>query len=495
MRPLAMTDPIPLPAWLVAVGALLVLWSVLDRMLIPSTRWLLRHRANRIVEELNTRLQFRIPAFKLTRRRVLIDRLTSDPAVMQAVTDRAAETGLPMDVLREEVEHHAHEIVPSFNAYAYFRIGSYAARRVAQLLYRLRLGYADDESLSQINHDASVVFVMNHRSNMDYVIVAYMAASRTALSYAVGEWARVWPLRTLIQSLGAYFVRRNSQDPLYRRILARYVQMATEGGVVQAVYPEGRLTRDGRLQPFRLGLISYMLAAFDATSERDLVFVPVGVNYDRVLEDRSLLRTLDPDAPPRGRVFAITTLLKAVGHNLILIARQRWYRLGYACVNFGTPISMRNYMREQNLDFRALEPDERRLAVERFGSELRSAVAATIPVLPAALVATVLRRNGSRSLSGLEIRAGVQALIQDLEDRNVYVHVPRSDRDYAVTVGLRMLVLRHFVVESDGLYRVAPGEDAVLAYYANSIQHFLPDPADSMDGSSDGQPAPASRPE
>ena len=89
----------------------------------------------------------------------------------------------------------------------------------------------------------------------------------------MGEWARIWPLQTLIRSLGAYFVRRRSGDPLYRRVLARYVQAATTGGVVQAVYPEGNLSRDGRLRQPRLGLISYMLSAFDPDGERDLVFI------------------------------------------------------------------------------------------------------------------------------------------------------------------------------------------------------------------------------
>jgi glycerol-3-phosphate O-acyltransferase len=73
-----------------------------------------------------------------------------------------------------------------------------------------------------------VVFVMNHRSNMDYVLVSFLAAERVALSYAVGEWARIWPLQGLIRAMGAYFVRRNSGDPLYRMVLQRYVQMATE---------------------------------------------------------------------------------------------------------------------------------------------------------------------------------------------------------------------------------------------------------------------------
>src|SRR4029079_9995657 len=123
------------------------------------------------------------------------------------------------------------------------------------------------------------------------------AADRTALSYAVGEWARVWPLQTLIRSTGAYFVRRNSGDPLYRRVLERYIHMATAAGVPQAVYPEGGLSRDGRLRPPKLGLLDYMLRGFDPRGERDLVFIPVGINYDRVLEDRTLLLDVETGAP------------------------------------------------------------------------------------------------------------------------------------------------------------------------------------------------------
>ena len=83
---------------------------------------------------------------------------------------------------------------------------------------------------------------MNHRSNMDYVLVAFLAAERVALSYAVGEGARVWPLQQLIRSMGAYFVRRDSREPLYRKVLARYVHMAVAGGLAglytsAAVYP------------------------------------------------------------------------------------------------------------------------------------------------------------------------------------------------------------------------------------------------------------------
>lgn len=225
-----MTTLVALPLWLVVLGALFAAWALLDRLLVPSVRWVIRRRVGRVIDELNTRLQLQIPVLNLTKREVLIDRLLFDSEVMRAVDERAAESGAPRQAVMAEVERYAREIVPSFNAYAYFRIGYYLARRCAEFLYRVRLGYADDKALAAIPPNASVVFVMNHRSNMDYVLVASLAASRSALSYAVGEWARIWPLQGLIRSLGAYFVRRNSGSPLYRQVLARYVHMATQGG-------------------------------------------------------------------------------------------------------------------------------------------------------------------------------------------------------------------------------------------------------------------------
>ena len=468
-----MTKAIALPIWLVVVVTAFLLWAILDRLLVPGLRWVLTRRVNRVINELNSRLQLQIPPFQQTKRRVLIDRLTFDPEVMESVEAEARTSGVPREVLTRQVVRYAREIVPSFNVYIYFRLGYHLARRILQFLYRVRLGYADDEALARIESNASVVFLMNHRSNVDYIIVAYMAANRAALSYAVGEWARVWPLQSLIKSLGGFFVRRRSDNPLYRRVLARYVQMATAGGVVQAFYPEGRFTRDGRLLKPRLGLINYMVSAFDPKGERDLVFIPVGINYDRVLEDRTLVRELDPQAAPHGRTYTILTFLRFVGRNLRLMLERRWYRFGYACVNFGTPISMRSYVERTKINFRMLDSEARTEAVEQLGSELLDAVAAAIPVLPVALIATVFLGHRGTALSELEIKAHAHTLINELERCGAYIHVPRADQDYATTVGLRMLVLRHLVRESHGLYRSNDNELDLLGYYANSIAHFF----------------------
>nr|WP_259372752.1 1-acyl-sn-glycerol-3-phosphate acyltransferase [Schlegelella koreensis] len=326
--------------------------------------------------------------------------------------------------------------------------------------------------MAAIHPRSTVVFVMNHRSNMDYVLVSFLAAERVALSYAVGEWARIWPLQGLIRAMGAYFVRRNSGDPLYRMVLQRYVQMATEGGVPQAMYPEGGLTHDGRLREPKLGLLDYMLKGFDPRGERDVVFVPVGINYDRVIEDRTLLRKLDPHAAPRSLAASTGIAVRHLGHVLLQGALGRRFRHGYACVNFGAPLSMRAWVARQRVDFRALDDAARRPAVAAVGRALMDRIGEVVPVLPVPLVASVLLRDPSGGLSELELKAAVNALIEDIEAAGGHVYVPRQDRDYAITVGIRMLTLRHLVSESEGLFRAVPGELATLAYYANSIAQF-----------------------
>ena len=472
-----MTGLVTLPTWAVAVLALLAaLWAV-ERLLLPGVRWFVRRRVNIVLEEIGRRLHLEIRPFTLTKRRVLIDRLMYDPKVLEFAGGQARENGVPREVVMGEVQKYAREIVPAFNAYAYFRIGYWLARRTARALYRVRVGFADEEGLSRVDPKASVVFVMNHRSNMDYILVAYLAATRTALSYAVGEWARIWPLQTLVRSLGAYFIRRNSRDALYRMVLERYVAMATEGGVVQAIYPEGGLTKDGALRPPKLGLLDYMTRSFDPDGERDIVFIPVGINYDRTLEDRSQVLAFSGAVPPRGVAFAAGMAVRFALRNLSLMIRGQWYRFGYACVNFGSPFSMRGYCRVRGIDPRAMPREERFREVEALASKLMDAVGKVIPALPVAMVATALLRNPGARRSELEIKAEVLRLIRELETAGAHVYVPRADQDYAVTVGLRMLTLRNLVVEEDGLYFPRHEELPILSYYANSIRHLLPAPA------------------
>jgi len=469
---------ISVPLWLAILIAALALWATLDRLLIPSARWLVRRRVNRVLEEIHTRLKIQIPPFKLTKREVLIDRLLFDPQVQEAAAAFSRENDVPRGVVLERVAGYAREIVPSFNAYAYFRVGYALARNIARSLYRVRLGYSDEEGLAHLPERSTVVFLMNHRSNMDYILVGYLAAEKAALSYAVGEWARIWPLQTLVKSMGAYFVRRNSRDALYRKVLERWIAMATEAGVTQAVFPEGGLSRDGKLRPPKVGILDYMLRSFDRDGDRDIVFIPVGINYDRTFEDRSLLMEAERDEkdagqPRRSGARAAATTMRFVTKNLSLMARNRWHRFGYACVNFGSPISLKAWTRERGVDFRRLSGEERFARVGALGEELVGAIARVIPVVPVALVARTFVAEPDRAWSELELKGRALEDMDRLETSGAHVYVPRGDQDYAIDVGLRMLTLRRLVTEDEGMFRMVPAERPLLDYYANSIAHLF----------------------
>ena len=469
-----MNDPVTLPLWLFLVLLGISILSVLDKMLLPSLRWFLRRKVDRLIDEISQRLDVQIRPFQLTQRKVLIDRLIYDPQIVAAIDHEARKTGLSRETLRAEVSVYAREIVPSFNAYLYFRVGYWAAKKIARLLYWVNVGVIEKERLADIDPESTVVFLMNHRSNMDYILVAFLVAERTTLSYAVGEWAKIWPLQTLIRAMGAYFVRRRSKNPLYRRVLARYVHMATREGVCQAVFPEGGLSRDGRLGDPKYGVINYMLRGFDPETDRDIIFIPIGINYDRVIEDRSLLRSLDPAAEKRSGWFVCKTTVGFLYKSVVLMVMSRWRRFGHACVNFGTPVSMRNYCLQNELRFRGMEKAQRYAAVERLCGELMGKVREVVPVLPIPLVATIFDRNPDARLSAVAVKERADRLITEIEKRGGPIFVSTRSRVENVVAALDMLQTRHLVYESDGLYQADPQMHDILSYYANSIADWIP---------------------
>ncbi len=468
-----MTGTISISIWLFVLLVLLALFSVLDRILIPGTRWFLRRRINRVIDEIGTRLSIKIRPFQLTKRQVLIDRLAYDPKVLGAIKAYARKMDMPQEVVQKRVMSFAREIVPSFNAYFYFRIGYWAAKKVARMLYRVRVGLLDETKFAHIDPDATVVFVMNHRSNMDYILVAFLVAERATLSYAVGEWAKIWPLQTLIRAMGAFFVRRKSGDRLYRRVLERYIHMATREGVCQAVFLEGGLSRDGRLQPPKLGLMDYMLREFDRANDRDIVFVPVGINYDRTLEDRSLLRALEPAARKRSLWFVMRTTLAFIGHSFYLMMLSRWRRYGYACVNFGAPVSAKDYCRQRGIDISHLQRADRFPEVEQLCRRLMRDIAAVVPVLPVALVSTVLLDAPNRTMGIVEIEEAAGNLQADLQARGApVIEMSRSTRAGVIGDAVDFLMLRKVIAAQQDRFSIAAGEEPILRYYANAISHW-----------------------
>ena len=464
---------VTVPAWLAILLGSLGFLALLDWLFLPAVRWWLHRPVSRTIDDVNRQLKFRIPPFKLAPRRMLIAQLMCDPDVLKAVEDEAMARDEAMRVSHARARRYAKEIVPAFSAYAYFRIGTGFAKWLSTAIYRVRLGGFEEVRLYQVPRDTTVVFVINHRSNMDYALVTALLSQSSVLSYAVGEWGRVMVLQSLIRAMGSYFVRRESSSAMYRKVLARYVQMAIASGVTQAVFPEGGLACDGKLRPPKLGLLSYMVAGFDPNGTRDIVFVPVGINYDHVLEDELLTAAASKPAAERPH-FSVPplALTRWVGNELWQRIRGTWERYGYACVGFGHPLSLRDYLGQRSIELRALPEEQRFAEIAQLGQCLMRKVGRVVPALPVPLVSTALLAAGEAGLSDLQLDDAVRDLMRRLKSVGAYVLIPSHGQQVG-DVGLRMLMQRQLVTGEAGIYRLNRGASALLAFYANSIAHLL----------------------
>ncbi|MYE99652.1 MAG: glycerol-3-phosphate acyltransferase [Gammaproteobacteria bacterium] len=465
---------VSVPLWLYLILLGLAAYAMVMSILFPGVRWFLRRRLNIAVDRINTSLQIKIRPLQQTRRQVLIDQLIFDQDVLAMLEKTSGEQDIPRQVLQQRVRTFAREIVPAFNAYIYYRVFYWLAKSISRFVYRVRVGASHPERLQQLDPESTVVFVMNHRSNMDYVLVSYLAAERAALSYAVGEWARIFPLETLIRAMGAFFVRRDSRDPLYRKVLERYIHLATGNGVCQAVFPEGKLSRDGRLGEPRLGFLDYILRHYDWQRARGVVFIPVAINYDHILEDSNLLdwddRTKHPSAAEHFR-----RLWRFLRLNLFAGPRARFARYGYASVNFGEPLDMREFCSDRGLNLNHLEKEQRIQHVAQIAQLLMRRLHRVMPVLPAPLAALALLRRPDESLTSLEIAGACDDIIDELMAQGSPMKKSEKPRPRTVQNALHLMREHGLVLEEDDHFRINPDNVRLLEFYANSIRP--PEPA------------------
>ena len=449
-----MFQTVTLPLWALILILAFAAVTFASHFLFPSVRWFFRRRMERAIAKLNNRLQRPIEPFKIMRRQDQVTRLIYDPQVMEAVRDYAREEGVPPNVAFEKARSYAREIVPGFSTATYFGFAIKLAQRISQGLYHVRIGGADTPGLQQIDSRAAVVFVMNHRSNMDYVLITWLASQHSALSYAVGEWARVWPLKALIRAMGAYFIRRRYSNPLYRAILARYVQMSVQQGTTQAIFPEGGLSLTGTVGQAKKGLLHYIVRGFSLHEGQDVVFVPVALNYDRILEDRVLI-----SAGLQGiRRFPVRMKV-VLGFTLRIMwqkLRGRFTPFGYAAVCYGAPLSLREFMTNA--------PDA---STETLAENLMERIRSAVPVLPVPFVAAALVRCGG-ACSYAQLQAECTRLRADLHARRAWVHLPDESGQDCVSEGLAALQLRGLITMTKDQITTSAGQEAVLGFYAAS---------------------------
>lgn len=429
--------------------------------------------------------RIRVDRFKLKRRHAEIElEVFGSREIVQAVQTYARDHHVSVEQATRQAKTYLAEIVPKFNLLAYYRIGAPIARAIMHFLYRVVVERKPIRDFTERSKGAAVVYVINHRSNADYVLVAHMLFKFISLSYAIGEWARVWPLNHVFKWFGGYFVRRRYREPLYHAVLSKFVQTITKHGVTQGIFIEGGLSRDGAFQKPKLGMLDYLVTAKrDPDFSAPLYIIPTAVNYDRVLEDRNLTEELlgREDRSTRGEKLKTTFeyLFRSFFRGLF----RRFKRYGYAVVTFGTPISIDEFVRAHP-NALAESFETRKPELQRLADEVMTEISNALPVTPVTLVAHIFARH--EVVTDEAILREIARLREEWRGRNWLLREKTPAEIWKAAKFV--LELRHLIVPveqwKDDLFdrggvpsiedawRWNPGEVLLRDYYANALLMF-----------------------
>lgn len=448
--------------------------------IVAGRRWL-----NRLAVRAIMRFRPRIDRFKLTSKPYITAELLEDDRIGAAVRAHAAEHRIAEADVWVTVETYLDEIVPFFNVLLYYRVGMTLSKWLLDLFYKVTVEYAAPAAINKLPRDAIVVYLMNHRSNADYVLVSFVLAGEVSISYAVGEWARAFPLEYIFKSFGSYFIRRRYREPLYHTVLERYVQLITRNGVTQGIFPEGGLTRDGRLMPAKIGLLDYIIGVAREPQYRGRMYiVPVAINYDRVLEDRSLLLELATREGRMQRPGRITQMRQLGNHavaNVGRLAARRFKRYGRAAVTVGEPIPLAPWFAREGGDALFTLPRPERLArVQRLADDVLVRIGELIPVTPVPLACAAIQSLDADFIPRAQLLARMSDMRDALLSLNGFVLRRDSDIEETFERAWRMLSMRRVLVQSGTGFVVLKRGRPLVSYYANSVAHLLGPFADGL---------------
>ena len=495
---------------LIAVGVIIAYEIV--RGLVLS---MLKSRLSRSAREYIQSNRVRLDKYKFMNRVVIKHELMNDPDINREIIAHAGEKDTSIREVRNRVEDYIEEIVPFFNLLSYYKIGYWFANFLLNLIYEVVIDHENAEKLKKIPDNSVVVFVMNHRSNIDYILVAYMLARQISLSYAVGEWARVWPLEYIFKSFGAYFIRRQYRERLYHLVLEKYIQLISLQGVTQGIFIEGGLTRDGRFRKAKVGILDYIIRIRknpDFTGE--LVFVPASINYDWVLEDNVLVQEWQKGRKKSGPIEKAGSLFRITVRGPVMVMRNitryftgRLKHHGYASVSFSDPVFLSDLLKKEKTDIFRMERYDRLSRVQGFADSLLHSIGQVIPVTPVCLLSFVLakagagelqrniiltelarvrgilRERGCRIVTGKAFEPGKSSMDRLENEKSTRKKelvsfeeefLGSEEAAEIMSIGMDLLKRRRIITVRGDLVVINKKKRPLLEYYAHSVEHLVP---------------------
>ena len=411
----------------------------------------------------------------LSHRRTLVQGLIDEPQVRQAIEEAIETNGMSEEKARQQALKYANEIASDYR-YTTIRFLEVVLSWFWNKLYEgIKVSHIEQVQEAAQGHE--VIYVPCHRSHIDYLLLSYLLFRNglTPPHIAAGINLNMPVIGGLLRRGGAFFMRRTFKgNPLYTAVFNQYLHTLFTRGFPVEYFVEGGRSRTGRMLQPKVGMLAMTLSSYLRNSRLPIVFIPVYIGYERVLEGRTYLGELRGASKKKESIFDIFKVIGALK-----------LRFGSVAVNFGEPIRLQAFLDQQQPDWRSQQlapqfrPDWLNAVTSKLGDRIARHLNDAAAINPVNMVALALLSTSRLALDQTTL-AQVLDLFLSLQRQVPYsphATLPEGDGqaliDYVVSMDL-------LSVQSDALGQILylKEQNAVLmTYYRNNILHIFALPA------------------
>ena len=412
----------------------------------------------------------------LSHRRTLVKGLVNEPSVRQAILDEAERENISPDKARALALRYANEIASDY---------TYTAIRFFEVLLSWFWNKIYDgvkvnqiESVQKVAQGHEIIYVPCHRSHIDYLLLSYLLFTNglTPPHIAAGINLNMPVVGSLLRRGGAFFMRRTFKgNPLYTAVFNEYLHSLFSKGFPVEYFVEGGRSRTGRMLQPKTGMLAITLRSFLRSNRLPIVFVPVYIGYERVLEGRTYLGELRGASKKKESIFDLLKVINAI----------RKQRFGSVWVNFGEPIKLAEFLDQQQPDWRSqpLAPQYRPNWLNEATNQLAGRIARHLneaaAVNPINLVALALLSTRTLALDDKALTRVLDLYLALLRSVPYSPHtsLPEGDGQALIDYATGMDLLAEQKDALGKIHYLDENNAVLMTYYRNNVLHIFALPA------------------